>query len=91
MSPFEIIMLVCFGASWPFSIHRSYTGRSTKGKSPVFLVLIITGYIAGVVHKLLFNFDFVVYLYALNAVMVSIDLCLYFRNKKLETAKEVAA
>ncbi len=90
MSVFEIVMLVCFGASWPFSIARSYTSRATGGKSPVFLCLIIVGYIAGIIHKATHSRDFVIYLYALNAVMVSADLCLYARNKRLE-ARAAAA
>jgi hypothetical protein len=88
MSVFEIAMLVCFGVSWPVSIRRSLVSRSTGGKSLLFMILIIIGYIAGVLHKLLYSRDFVVLLYALNALMVSVDLCLYFRNRKLERAKE---
>jgi len=84
MKLFEIIMLACFGISWPFSIYRSWTSRATGGKSPVFLVLVIVGYMAGVVHKLINNPDFVTILYALNAMMVSVDLCIYLRNRKLE-------
>ena len=86
MSAFEILMLVCFGISWPVSIRKSWVSRSTGGKSPLFMVLIIVGYIAGILHKAFFSLDFVIALYALNAVMVSIDLGLYFRNRKLERA-----
>ena len=25
MSIFEVLMLLCFGAAWPFSIYKSYT------------------------------------------------------------------
>jgi len=39
MSMFEIIMLVCFGAAWPFSIYKSYTSRSNAGKSIFFYLL----------------------------------------------------
>ena len=74
MSPFEITMLVCFGASWPFSILRVWRTRSATGKSIVFLTLVLVGYIAGITHKILYATDPVVALYALNAVMVSIDL-----------------
>ncbi|MEF9989693.1 MAG: hypothetical protein RSA86_02025 [Christensenellaceae bacterium] len=88
MSIFEIIMLCCFGAAWPASIYRSYTSRSTKGKSLVFLIVILIGYVAGMLHKLYFAFDFVIYLYALNFIMVLIDLMLYFRNKRLEKESE---
>jgi hypothetical protein len=80
---FEAIMLLCFGAAWPFSIYKSYRSGNTGGKSPVFLVIVIIGYISGIINKILNNIDFVIWLYALNTAMVSIDLALYFRNSKL--------
>ncbi|MFH0876072.1 MAG: PQ-loop domain-containing transporter [archaeon] len=85
MSIFEILMLVCFGAAWPFSIYKSYKSKKTGGKSIFFLFVILFGYIFGVLHKLIFSKDFVILLYALNAIMVSIDILLYFRNKKMES------
>ena len=84
MSIFEIIMLVCFGAAWPFSIYRSYTSGKTGGKSLFFLIIVLVGYVAGIANKLFYRFDNVVYLYALNFAMVSIDTALWFRNKKRE-------
>ena len=30
---FEVIMLVCFGLSWPFNIAKSLRSRTAKGKS----------------------------------------------------------
>jgi uncharacterized membrane protein YbjE (DUF340 family) len=83
MSVFEIIMLLCFGAAWPFSIYTAYTTRSSKGKSLVFLVVVILGYLAGILHKIFFNYDRVIFLYTLNLLMVSLDLALYVRNTKL--------
>jgi hypothetical protein len=83
-SVFEIIMLICFGAAWPFALYRSFRARTAKGKSPLFLSLIIIGYIAGIIHKILYNPDFVIYLYSLNGVMVSADLLLYFRNRRYD-------
>jgi hypothetical protein len=65
------------------SIIKSYRSRSTKGKSLLFLILIFIGYIAGIIHKILNDPDFVLYLYALNAVMVFTDIMLYFRNRTL--------
>lgn len=85
MSVFEIIMLICFGAAWPISIYKSYKSRKNSGKSVIFLFIIILGYIAGIVHKVLYSFDLVIYLYLLNCIMVSVDICLYFRNSKLQT------
>ena len=79
-------MLICFGAAWPFSIYKSYTSRTTAGKSGIFLFIVVIGYIAGVFHKLFYNFDAVIYLYVLNAVMVSIDIALFYRNKSLNNS-----
>lgn len=84
MSIFEIIMLLSFGAAWPFSIYKSYTSRQTGGKSPIFMVIILVGYIAGILHKWFYDHDFVIYMYALNFVLVFIDLGLYYRNRKYE-------
>ncbi|MBN1672930.1 MAG: hypothetical protein JXR37_17930 [Kiritimatiellae bacterium] len=83
MSIFEIIMLVCFGAAWPFSIYRSYTSRTNKGKSVLFLAVVLAGYVAGVLHKLFYLCDPVIYLYLLNGLMVALDILLYTRNQRL--------
>jgi hypothetical protein len=85
---FEAIMLICFGIAWPFSIYRSYTSRSTNGKSLIFLVIVIIGYVAGITNKILTGMDYVIYLYILNTIMVTIDSLLYIRNKRYE--KDVA-
>ncbi len=82
MSLLEMTMLICFGAAWPLSIYKSYTSKSTAGKSVFFLLIIMVGYIAGILNKLLYNYDFVIYLYILNLFMVFIDTMLYFRNSK---------
>jgi hypothetical protein len=83
MSIFEVIMLLCFGAAWPFSIYKSYTSRQNAGKSLWFLCVILVGYVAGTIHKLLYSFDYVIYLYILNGLMVFTDIILYLRNKQL--------
>lgn len=88
MSPFEIIMLVCFGAAWPFSIYRSLKSRSTKGKSLLFMVVVAVGYVAGIANKLVFNFDAVVYLYVIDLALVSTDMLLFARNRHLERKQE---
>lgn len=83
-------MLVCFGASWPFSIAKTLRTRFVRGKSAIFLLLIVVGYACGIVAKCL-NPDpltgrvqLVVWLYALNLAMVAFDLFLYgrFRNNR---------
>ncbi len=76
-----MVMLVCFGISWPFSIYRSYKNKSVKGKSIVFLFCILVGYLGGILHKILYNNDWVLFLYLLNFLMVFTDIVLYFRYK----------
>ncbi len=80
MSVFEIIMLVCFGAAWPASIYKSWKSGATAGKSVIFLIVVEVGYVSGVIHKLIYSADPVIFLYALNAAMVLVDIGLYFRN-----------
>jgi len=89
VSVFEIVMLVCFGAAWPVSIYKSVKTRQVAGKSLPFLVIIVVGYIAGILHKIFFHFDLVIYLYILNAVMVSIDIALYLRNRLFHIRKSL--
>lgn len=78
---FETIMLLCFGLAWPFSIYKSWKTRQVGSKSFIFLLALLIGYIAGVLHKLFFAFDAVIYLYILNGTMVAIDMALYLRNR----------
>jgi hypothetical protein len=89
MSIFEIMMLVCFAAGWPFSIYKSYTSRVNSGKSLIFLIIVIVGYVSGIIHKLLYSYDGVICLYILNGLMVSIDIILYWRNARLATVANV--
>jgi len=83
MCIFEAIMITCFGAAWPFSIYKSYTSRSNEGKSLFFLLVVLIGYSSGILHKLIYNFDSIIYLYILNFCLVSTDIILYFRNKRI--------
>lgn len=88
----EVIMIVSFGASWPLNVMKSYRARTTKGKSLPFLCLILFGYVAGIISKLvndayMQNFAskwYVLFFYCLNFIMVAIDLGLYVRNYQLD-------
>lgn len=86
----EVIMLLCFGLSWPFSIYRTCKAKNMEAKSPVFLILVIIGYAAGVLHKLLYDRDMVIFLYAVNGMMVAIDLALVLRNKRMFSNRGIA-
>lgn len=89
-------MIISFGASWPMNVIRSYKARTAKGKSLAFLLFILFGYIAGIIGKCInpvYMAQFaqkwyVLFFYCLNFIMVSADLCLYFRNKKLDKLAE---
>lgn len=87
MSIFEAGMLLCFGVAWPVSIYKSLTSKSTKGKSFLFIIIILLGYALGITNKLLAGADWVIWLYILNFVMVAFDAVLYMRNRKREKAQ----
>lgn len=81
----ESIMILCFGISWPLSIIRSIRSKSTKGKSSLFMCFILFGYICGIISKIMtHNYNLAFWFYIPNIIMVSTDICIYFRNKKLE-------
>ncbi len=80
----EVVMLVCFGLSWPMNVIKHYRSRDVKGVSLQFIFLIIFGYIAGLSAKLMnTGVSFVVVVYIINLIMVFLDLCVYVRNKRL--------
>jgi len=79
MSVFEVAMLVCFGMSWPISIAKSIRTRIVSGKSPLFMAVLCFGYAFGIMHKLMYSMDWVIMLYALNMVLVVIDLTIYYK------------
>ncbi len=45
-------MFICFGISWPFAIRTTLKKKTAKGVNPVFLVLILVGYLSGLSYKL---------------------------------------
>lgn len=89
---FEMIMLVCFGLSWPFNITKSIRSRTAKGKSVLFEIMIIIGYLCGVAGKLIGgNITYVLAFYAVDILLVSTDLILTFRNRKLDRERDKEA
>lgn len=86
---FEFIMLACFGISWPISVYKSFTSRSTKGKSVIFIFAILIGYISGIIGKIVnHNVTYVLVIYCINLAMVSLDLVLFFINRNREKKNE---
>jgi len=74
-------MLLCFGIAWPFSIYRLWKTKVSKGKSTYFLGILLFGYLSGIIHKVLNCHDYVIVLYIMNAVLVSIDLALTLKYR----------
>jgi len=89
---FESVMIICFGVSWPLSVIKSWKSRTAKGKSLVFLLAILVGYLSGIAGKIITgNITYVIAFYIFNVVMVTADICLYFRNRKLDAARAAEA
>ena len=81
----ETIMLLCFGFSWPLNVIKAYKAKTTKGTSLPFIILIITGYVAGITAKILTNqINYVLIAYVLNLAIVSINVLVYLRNYTLD-------
>ena len=97
---FEIGMVLCFGASWPFNVIRAYKARTAKGTSLLFMSLIDLGYIGGILNKIFTLIDqgslnwlkWVAFgFYILNLILVTTGILIYFRNKKIEKHHETEA
>ena len=91
MGIFEFLMLVCFGFSWPFSIAKSIRSRSAKGKSIMFMLLVELGYVFGIIHKILNNYNWVIWMYIALFFVVAVDIALYFRNRRFDLAASRAS
>ena len=85
----EALMVICFGISWPIAIYKSLKSRTAKGKSLYFECFIWVGYVFGIISKL--SQDKITYaliFYVINIIFISVDICLYFRNKRLDMRAE---
>jgi hypothetical protein len=94
----EALTIFCFGLSWPISIRKSWISGTAKGKSLFFDVLLVIGYAFGIFRKFIqvtalgatgFLFFLSFFFYVLNFVEISVDIALYFRNKKRDALAEV--
>ena len=81
----ETVMLICFGFSWPLNVIKAYKAKTAKGTSLPFILLIITGYIAGISAKIISGqISYVLIAYILNLAIVSLNVIVYFRNVSLD-------
>lgn len=86
----ETLMLVCFGLSWPINVWKNLKARTAKNMSLRFIMLIIIGYVAGIIAKIYkgaINYVFVVYI--INLLIVSVNVVIYFVNKKIDKKSEL--
>ena len=85
----EAIMVICFGISWPMNIVKSLRAKTAKGKSVLFLIFIIVGYVAGITGKIISgNITYVFVFYVINLLMVSVDFVLYFVNRRKDLLRD---
>lgn len=86
----EMLMVICFGFSWPFNIFKMWKARTAKGSSVLFYFFIWIGYIFGIISKIsklqngISTPAYVWFFYILNTLMVSVGILLYYHNKRLD-------
>lgn len=100
---FEMLMLLCFGFSWPISVYKTLKAKNADGKSVTFGIVIICGYIFGIIGKLLQLFDYIgttaggnpvlfwitFAVYILNLLVVTFDTCVTAHYKFGKGSKKV--
>ena len=88
---FEAGMLLCFGCSWPMNITKSIRAKTAKGKSLAFELFVLVGYICGITGKCISgSINWVFAIYILDLLMVTTDILLTLRNRRLDRRKEAA-
>ena len=92
----EMLMVVCFGISWPINISKAWRSRTAKGTSVLFYFFIWIGYIFAIIGKIVlivYNAPqpwyetvhwYVMFFYIVNILMVTAGILIYFRNKHLD-------
>jgi hypothetical protein len=95
-SVMEMLMLICFGLSWPINIAKAWKARSKKGISVLFYCFILLGYLVGIAAKMALIAYYapapwyetvhwyVLFFYVLNTLMVAAGVAIWFRNRRLE-------
>lgn len=87
----EAGMLVCFGCSWPISLYKNYRAKTAHAMSLQFILLIILGYLCGIAAKLItHNTGYILLVYLLNLLIVSLNLVVYFVNRHYDRVAEQA-
>ena len=86
----EFFMLFAFGFSWPFAIARTYRAKRVDGKSPMFMAIVLVGYVFGIMARILDSDpsnDWLIAVYIIDMTLVSTDLTLYFHYSRKNRMK----
>lgn len=98
----EMMMVVCFGISWPLNILKAWKSHTARGMSLLFYAFIWIGYIFALTGKFILIHHnapqpwyetvhwYVMLFYIINILMVSLGIIIYFRNKLSDLKKEKA-
>lgn len=92
---FELLMIVCFGVSWPLNIYKAWKAQTTKGSSVQFYFLILVGYLFGITSKIIklnngiHTPGYVWFFYILNSVIVTLGIIVWFRNRRLDKQRGI--
>ena len=89
----EFFMLFAFGFSWPFAIARTYRAKRVDGKSPMFMAIVLVGYVFGIMARMLDSDpsnDWLIAVYLIDMTLVSTDLTLYFHYSRKNRMKALA-
>ena len=73
----EFAMLFCVGFSWPFAIAKTLRVKRVDGKSPMFEIIVIVGYLFGIASHLISDRSWVTWVYLADTALVATDLALY--------------
>ena len=91
---FEMLMVVCFGISWPLNTRTLYHPRPALCTFIFFYFFFCFCYFFVLVCWVIKAASggttpaYVWFFYILNTLMVSFGILLYFRNKRLDQARE---
>lgn len=88
----EVIMLACFGLSWPISLVKNFRAKSAKSTSLAFMCLILFGYLAGISAKAMTvgtNYVFFVYLFNIAMVIANLAVTLLNRHREQKAERKV--
>ena len=92
----EMLMVICFGVSWPLNIIKAWRARTARGTSLLFYGCIWLGYVFALVGKCILIACYapqpwyvtvkwyVMLLYIVNTLMVTVGILVCLRNRALD-------